>query len=394
MFRSSKWSDFDDAQAMDEDMLKATSTNSVSAAGSTLAATQEQLMNSEEALTSIQFAIGRRLDELEQLESESRSVSEKISELEVELRRNRDELVLKNLGSQRDLRIAESHCPTCHQNISDSLVSDLRAEFMTVEENIEFLVEQREMFLAVLERTRRDVARARVELGADREEAESLRRTIRALNRTLMAAEGTPSLADIESRFRLQELIQRRKKLSRRVSEIQNSLAVLSEEWRVNEGVRSSLPEGALSSEDVQKLAALEKLLQEQAREYGMESINTDSLSINRDTYLPIHEGFNPAFDLSASDMIRTIWAYMNGLLELATNFSTHHLGLLVLDEPKQQDAAAESLAVFLKRSAQSKSAGHQVIVATSEPIQSLTPMIAGLPVNLIGFDSRVITKR
>jgi hypothetical protein len=110
--------------------------------------------------------------------------------------------------------------------------------------------------------------------------------------------------------------------------------------------------------------------------------------------YLPIHEGFNLTFDLSASDLIRTIWAYMNGLREVATQFSTHHLGLLVLDEPKQQSAAAESLAAFLKRTSQSKAANHQVIIATSETLQSLKPMLKGLPVKLIDFSSRVITAK
>jgi hypothetical protein len=128
--------------------------------------------------------------------------------------------------------------------------------------------------------------------------------------------------------------------------------------------------------------------------EYGMSSINTNSMSINRDTYLPIHEGFNLTFDLSASDLIRTIWAYMNGLREVATKFATHHLGLLVLDEPKQQDAAAESLAAFLKRTSQSKAAKHQVIIATSETLPSLKPMLSGLPAKLIDFDGRVITAK
>jgi len=265
---------------------------------------------------------------------------------------------------------------------------------MTVEENIAFLVEQREMFMAVSERTNRDAARARVELAAQREEVEGLRRTIRALNTTLIAADGTPSVAEIESRLRLQETIERRKKVARRVAELHSALAVLSEEWQANEEIKASLPEGSLSLADEQKLSALENLIRNQVKEYGMVSIDTNAVSINRDIYQPIHEGFNLAFDLSASDLIRTIWAYMNGLCELAAQFSTHHLGLLVFDEPKQQDAASESLAAFLNRVSQSKAVGHQVIVATSEPLSNLNVMIAQLPVNLITFVTRVITRQ
>jgi hypothetical protein len=82
----------------------------------------------------------------------------------------------------------------------------------------------------------------------------------------------------------------------------------------------------------------------------------------------------------------------MNGLREVATKMETNHLGLLVFDEPKQQDAAAESLAAFLKRASQSAAAQHQVIVATSEPLASLNSMLQGLSVSLTKFDGRVIT--
>jgi hypothetical protein len=392
IFRDGKWVELEDAQKADREAVKTANQGSKKSAH--LLDTQKQLSEAEETLTSVQFAIGRKLDEVEQAEAETERVSGRIKSLETEILRNRDELTLRKLGSLRELSIAGSHCPTCHQGIPDSLIPDLKAEFMTVEQNIEFLKEQREMLKAVLERTQREFARAKVELAALREQADSLRKQIRALNTTLVAAEGTPSVAAIETRLRLQDAIDKRARVSRRIIEIQAALAVLSEAWRANEAAKKALPEGTLSKSDQQKLNELEKRLRSQINEYGMSSINTNSMSINRDTYLPIHEGFNLTFDLSASDLIRTIWAYMNGLREVATQFSTHHLGLLVLDEPKQQSAAAESLAAFLKRTSQSKAANHQVIIATSETLQSLKPMLKGLPVKLIDFSSRVITAK
>lgn len=392
LFRSAKWVELDDAQNADRQAVKGAAQSSKKSAQ--LLDAQKALAKAEEALTAVQFAIGRKLDEVEQAEAEVRRVTERMKSLEGEIIRNRDELTLRKLGSQRELSISGSHCPTCHQGIPDSLIPDLRAEFMTVEQNIEFLKEQREMLKAVLERTQRESAKGKVELSAVREQADNLRKEIRALNSTLTSAEGTPSIAAIETRLRLQDAIDRRARVSRRIAEIQASLAALSEAWRRNENAKKALPEGTLSTSDQQKLNELETRLRSQIRDYGMSSINTNSMSINRDTYLPIHEGFNLAFDLSASDLIRTIWAYMNGLREVATKFATHHLGLLVLDEPKQQDAAAESLAAFLKRTSQSKAAKHQVIIATSETLPSLKQMLTGLNAKLINFDGRVITSK
>lgn len=390
LFRSGKWIDLNEAQKADRGAVKSAAESSKK--GAQLVDAQKQLAQAEEALTGVHFAIGRKLDEVEQAEAEVKRVNERMKSLQSEIVRNRDELTLRKLGSHRELSIAGSHCPTCHQGISDSLIPDLKAEFMTVEQNIEFLKEQREMLKAVLERTQRDSVKAKIELTAIREQAENLRKEIRALNSTLVGPEGTPSVAAIETRLRLQDAVDRRARVSRRITEIQAALAVLSESWRKNENARKALPEGALSKDDEGKLNELEARLRTQISAYGMSSINTNSMSINRDTYLPNHAGFNLTFDLSASDLIRTIWAYMNGLREVATKFATHHLGLLVLDEPKQQDAAAESLAAFLKRTSQSKAAKHQIIIATSETLPSLKPMLNGLSVNLINFDGRVIT--
>jgi hypothetical protein len=391
VFTSGEWIDFETAQSSDKEKLKPFSAVTVTNTEA-LASTRQQLAEAEEALISVQYSIGRKLDEHEQLQAEVERITHRVSELEAEMRRNKDELILRKLGSQRNLSIANSNCPTCHQSISDSLVSDLKAEFMTVEENIAFLSEQREMLKAVLERTKRDLSRLKVELAADREQAERIRRSIRALNATLTTPEGTPSVADIESRLALQDAVERRTRIARRVAEISAALAGMAEQWRLNENERAILPKGTLSADDEEKLAHLEVLLRTQTSQYGMSSINTDALSINRDTYLPNHEGFNLAFDLSASDLIRTIWAYMNGLREVAEKFPTNHLGLVIFDEPKQQDAAAESLAAFLKRASASRAAQHQVIVATSESLTTLAPMLESLPAHLLKFDGRVIT--
>lgn len=392
IFRSGEWVNYAAIQDMDAAALdrlpKAQRIDNA-----LVLATQESLEDAERALTAVQFAISRKLDTQEQLDLETARLEKRITELESEVRRNKDELVLKQLGSQQNLSIAESHCPTCHQGISDSLVYDLRAEFMTVEENIAFLDEQRKMFNTVLERTRRDLARVRVELAADREEANRIRSTIRALNATLTSPEGTPSAADIESRLTLKDSIERRKRVARRINEIEGALSLLAEEWSTNEAGLAALPKGTLSDSDSKKLFSLEQSVRSQVSEYGMSSISSDTLSINRDTYLPNHEGFNLAFDLSASDLIRTIWAYINGLREVAAQFDTNHLGLLVFDEPKQQDAAVESLAAFLKRASLSIAVHHQVVIATSEPISSLAPMLEGIQASLVKFDGRVITK-
>lgn len=82
---------------------------------------------------------------------------------------------------------------------------------------------------------------------------------------------------------------------------------------------------------------------------------------------------------MSASDTIRTKWAYYTALLETATTASGgHHAGLLMLDEPRQQETDRESLAAFLRRLGDDADSS-QIIYATSERAEILDELFTGI---------------
>ena len=112
-----------------------------------------------------------------------------------------------------------------------------------------------------------------------------------------------------------------------------------------------------------------------------------------RQTYRPTREGFDLGFDLSASDNIRTIWAYLQGLLELSAEQPMNHFGLLLFDEPRQQEAAALSFERLLARAANAKMRGQQIIFATSEPLANIQRMTSGLDVQVVSFEKRVVSR-
>jgi hypothetical protein len=141
------------------------------------------------------------------------------------------------------------------------------------------------------------------------------------------------------------------------------------------------------SEQDEGKLQALQASFVSQLDQYGFSSIKPASLlRISRETYRPTYEGFDLGFNLSASDMIRTIWAYLYGLMEVARISSTNHVGLLLLDEPRQQQADKVSFAEFAKRAAAAP-AGQQVLFMTSEDPQTLAAMLQGVDHQYINFD-------
>jgi len=83
---------------------------------------------------------------------------------------------------------------------------------------------------------------------------------------------------------------------------------------------------------------------------------------------------------MSASDQIRSVWAYLLGILEVGQSFDDiNHPGLLIFDEPRQQSAKDVTFASLLTyaarmaRKASASGADCQVIFATSENRERLT---------------------
>jgi predicted ATPase len=96
---------------------------------------------------------------------------------------------------------------------------------------------------------------------------------------------------------------------------------------------------------------------------------------------------------LSASDSIRLKWAYQLGLLDVARNRDTNHPGLVVFDEPRQQEAAPASVAGLLSQAGRIASSGAQILIATSEDLASVKNFVANVDHKLLAFDGRIIDR-
>jgi hypothetical protein len=77
--------------------------------------------------------------------------------------------------------------------------------------------------------------------------------------------------------------------------------------------------------------------------------------------------------------------------MEVARNLDTNHLGLLVLDEPRQQQANKVSFREFAKRAAASRESKQQVLFFTSEDQDALGSMLAGTEHEYLSYDAKMI---
>ena len=395
VFREHKWTRMQDAVAAAKLELARMERQPIETAGTAAAAASAQLDAARKTLSEREVVSGELLTELRREELQLQATETRLSSLQDDFRKNKDALKLKTFGSNAGWSLIEHTCPTCQQHIADTLLSQVSTENpMSVEDNITFIKKQIETFEHLKENATALIARKKSELASFHTEMDALRAQIRALRQTLLSPTSTPSLEGVRKRVELEGLATTLERANLEFEEAMQNFSEVAEAWRALLEQKQRLPTDGFSPSDKSKLDRLRDLLREQLKAFGFSSLNPDTLEISRETYRPTREGFDLGFDLSASDNIRTIWAYLQGLLELSTEMTLNHWGMLVFDEPRQQEASELSFQNLLKRAAQSAGRQQQVVFATSEPLESIERMTAGLNPQIVHFQGRIITKQ
>src|SRR5262249_47727601 len=111
---------------------------------------QSELAQVEEQLSRREAAIAVILNKLESDTAEAESLKQQIDTIGDDLRKYKDVRKIRKLGSEDEPEVARGHCPTCHQELADSLLdTSKRAVPMSVDQNVSFYEEQIELFSAV-----------------------------------------------------------------------------------------------------------------------------------------------------------------------------------------------------------------------------------------------------
>jgi len=302
---------------------------------------------------------------------EAESLQQRIDSINDDLRKYKDLRKVRNLGSNDQPEVATGHCPTCHQELSDSLLDTAKkAVPMTVDQNVSFYEEQIQLFTAVHSNAIHSIETAEKDLRAQRAEVTRLRERIRDIRETLVSASSSPSIEAISERIRLQERIGRVETQQQVFEEHMADLAQLASEWLEVQERLKKLPKGALSERDQEKISMWQDSFHQQLTRYKMGSLDINEVKISLDTYEPEAERLNLKADVSASDLIRLHWAYLLGLLEVGTQDTGNHPGLLIFDEPQQQSVEENAFREMLLYASGEKNC--QIIITTSHERESL----------------------
>ena len=264
---------------------------------------------------------------------------------------------------------------------------------MSLQENRDFLAKQRELFQNLLAQSRASVDRQTMELAALSSRITRLLSRSRALQDALSSSSATPSAAAIQERVELQARADSLSKIADAFSDLLARFEDLRDEYRQLRSEEAQLPPAGLLDTDSRRLDALRDSIRAQLADYGFSTFHPSEIDVSPDTYRPVREGFEIGFEMSASDAIRLKWAYQLALLEVASRFDgTHHPGILMLDEPRQQETAPISFHTLLARASRVPDE-LQIIFTSSEDKAPLREAVRDLEINLVDIPGYLLTR-
>ncbi len=391
VFDGAEWEGVTEAILRLSEKVRELSKKEIRIVSEAVASVTEALPKAQKQLSVLEIKASSVFRDAELEEAQNSSIRSHVAALETDLQNYQDLKRLRDIGSDLKLSVVVGRCPTCDQEINDVLLPQVaNAPPMSFQENINFISGQIEVFQSMLRDSERVLEARKRSAGAIRAKIQELRSDIRAFKQTLTSPNNNASAADVRERMNIEANLQKFRMIVEQLELASDKFESMSLEFAKYSSELEKL-KSDMSEEDQGKLRTLEASLTSQLEQYGFSSIRPSLLSISRETYRPTYEGFDLGFNLSASDMIRTIWSYLFGLMEVSRDWNTNHLGLLVLDEPRQQQTDKVSFKEFAKRASEASSFGAQVLLFTSEDHETLSAMLANVNHYYVNFEDKMI---
>ncbi|RCW20507.1 hypothetical protein DET53_11186 [Vibrio parahaemolyticus] len=327
------------------------------------------------------------------------SIGVRIHDVNDSLRKYKDLLRLESIGSEEEFNLSTKECPTCKTKLEDSLLSHVEREDIKVlglDDNIKYLEKQKDTFSSLLKSEKKNTQSKEARLELANHQISQTRAMIREIKSSLTDEKSAPSRSDIKKELIIENEIELLERALRDESEIKGRLQSALNDWRRADSALQALPQSGFSQKDWRKLKALRDSFIKYLGDFGYSSNKLEDFKISEQSYKPTLNDIDINAEASASDNIRVIWSYLYSMLTLDEKPNveeTNHLGLLILDEPRQQEAKNESFKEFITKVAEIKRSGKQVIIGTSEEYSDLQSTIGNLEVNLRHFDSDIIKK-
>ena len=391
VFDGKEWQPIQPAMTTAAERLEKTSAVEVPKVTDDAQRITDALRNAQRELAALEVVGARARQDNSAEDDQNASIRERIAALGTDLQHYQDLKRLRDIGSELNLSVVSGRCPTCEQEINDVLLPQAAgAPPMSFDENIKFISGQLSAYNTMLDDSNRVLEARQRALTAVQRKLQEVRSSIRIYKQTLTSPSRDASAGAVRERMVLEASIANFKRINDYLENALDGMRLIVLEY-VECNRKLAQLKNDTSQEDETKIRALQESFVSQLEEYGFSSITPSLIQISRESFRPNYDGFDLGFNLSASDMIRTIWAYLTGLMEVARDNQTNHIGLLVLDEPRQQQANKVSFRDFVERTSSAKEFNQQVLFLTSEDSETLSQMLNGVEHQLIDFTGKMI---
>ena len=234
---------------------------------------------------------------------------------------------------------------------------------MSLDKNIEFLKGQKKLFNLQNSSILKYISQLEKEQSILSREITDISENIKALKEILIDDSRLPSKLEIIEKLKLEIKLKKINEIEIIKNDILHIFMQLNNDWNTYVGNKKSY-HIEFPQEDLEKIKKLEVLFRKNIKLFNFTSNNIDLINIDTDTYFPKINSFKLKSDSSASDFIRTIWAYYISLLELSNKYNLNHLGLIIIDEPAQQTVDSSDIHNLLKKI--NSLTNNQIIMSTS----------------------------
>lgn len=359
---------------------------------------ESQIVKKEEELNQISFDVEMISSELTFDKQKLSNFNYQLENLNEDLRKNKGAFKVQKMGAEIDLKVSENICPSCNQEINDSLLPlSVKQVPMRLDDNINFLSAQIKMLQVNLESLESKIINKDKKLKNLRGLQNNIRSQIRELKTELTSDDRLPSIVDIEYRLNLKKRIEFYSKYLEDFSELRDELSSLSNKWNRILEDQEKLKKDTFSPNDISKLKLLTDNFKSLLSKFNYSSKTINDIAISDENYLPLAKKpndnlvYNIRFDSSASDFVRSIWAYTCSLYKTSVEKNGNHPNLLMFDEPKQQDLSINDFANFLKELSTYKNAQTLLFASFENSDETFSKATAGIEFHLNYINEKLI---
>ena len=307
---------------------------------------EKQVKLTQESLLQKQINIESIYQSKKKLQISIEQTTEALELIEIDLLNNKEAKRLRELGAQEGIEDFEHKCPTCGQEINDTLLNTKTV--MSIEQNIAHLQNQEKLFQYTLQGQNKTLKDIENDISVSEEEINNLRKLQRVLMEDLVKVRGDYSSAKVYQRIKIEEDIEKTSWANEQIAALVNGFKLLCDDWKKCLEMKAKLCQGVLSNEDKDTLTELGDMFAKLLQEFRYKSTeHFEDIAISTDTFLPTIDGFDMKYDSSASDELRSTWAFTLALLQISNKKQGNHPKILIYDEPKQQSVVDDSFRVL-----------------------------------------------